>query len=195
MLVKKQNNGLYGFTEAEQDRINNLPGENAIRIEIKSKSPRNVEHHQKYWAGLIGLAFDYWEPTTSMITYEERLQYTGYLKFLEQSGVDSTAIKESIRQYLNTINRNRKNKHRVTPKTKDHLHQWIKLQAGYYDVIQTPVGIRRIPKSISFASMSQEEFNEFYKAAFNVVWEFVLSQFFASEKDAENAVNQLLALT
>lgn len=194
MLVKKQNGGLYGLTEADQEKINNLPPMNPIRIDIKSKSPRNAEHHQKYWAGLIALAFDYWEPTDTMITYEERLQYSGYLKFLEQSGVETSALKTSIHEYLKTINRNRKNKHKAIPKTAEHLHQWVKLQAGYYDVIQTPVGIRRIPKSISFASMSQEDFNEYYKAAFGVIWQYVLSRHFESEEQAENAIGQLLAL-
>jgi|AntDeeMinimDraft_5_1070356.scaffolds.fasta_scaffold09332_1 hypothetical protein len=195
MLVKKQNGGFYGLTEADQEQINNLPNTNPVRVEIKAKSPRNVEHHQKYWAGLLALAFDYWEPTRTMITYEEKLQYSGYLKFLRSQGIDTTAIQESIKQYLSVVDKNRKHKHKVAPKTLEQLHEWVKLQAGYYHVYSTPAGIRRMPMSISFASMRQEEFNAYYKAAFNVIWEFVLQQYFPDEQAAKNAISQLLSLT
>jgi len=42
--------------------------------------------------------------------------------------------------------------------------------------------------------MDQDDFAAFYKAAFSVVWKFILSRTFASEAEAENAIHQLLAL-
>jgi hypothetical protein len=41
--------------------------------------------------------------------------------------------------------------------------------------------------------MDQYEFNDFYKAAFNVCYRFILSRTFENEDQADSAINQLLA--
>jgi len=40
--------------------------------------------------------------------------------------------------------------------------------------------------------MSQDEFGVFYKAAFSVVWRFILSRAFEDDNQAQNAIDQLL---
>jgi hypothetical protein len=57
----------------------------------------------------------------------------------------------------------------------------------------TPGGLKKKALSINFNAMDQYEFNDFYKAAFSVCWQFILSRTFESEGQADNAINQLLA--
>jgi hypothetical protein len=40
--------------------------------------------------------------------------------------------------------------------------------------------------------MDQDQFNDFYKAAFNVCWRFILSRAFEDDNQAQNAIDQLL---
>ena len=47
----------------------------------------------------------------------------------------------------------------------DELLGVCKLRIGHVTVIQTPYGLERWPKSISFATMDETEFNIFYDAA------------------------------
>ena len=45
----------------------------------------------------------------------------------------------------------------------DHFRAVITMKAGYYDAIETDKGTIYLPQSISFASMDQTEFEEYYK--------------------------------
>nr|WP_244896450.1 DUF1367 family protein [Snodgrassella alvi] len=68
------------------------------------------------------------------------------------------------------------------------------MEAGYFNICVTPAGVVKEPKSISFASMDQDEFNAFYKACFNVCWNMILCNRFSSKDEAQQAIDQLLSL-
>lgn len=52
----------------------------------------------------------------------------------------------------------------------NYFYRWMIVQAGYYDVVTYPDGeITKEPKSISFAKMSQSEFEKIYKDMVQVV--------------------------
>ena len=71
---------------------------------------------------------------------------------------------------------------------------WVIVEAGHYDAIQLPDGtLKKHPRSISFASMDECEFQELYKASLDVLWRWILSRSFNSLQEAENAANQLLS--
>lgn len=55
------------------------------------------------------------------------------------------------------------------PTTVEALLGAIKLSTGHYDSITTAKGTFRIPKSINFESMDQEEFNPFYDKAMEII--------------------------
>ena len=74
------------------------------------------------------------------------------------------------------------------------VHKWLVVEAGYFDVLDTPEGLFKIPRSISFKSMDQNEFNHFYKSVFNVAWRHVLSAEFKDEAEAETAINLLQSM-
>src|SRR5689334_22904958 len=47
----------------------------------------------------------------------------------------------------------------------------LKVRTGHVRLIQTPKGVEEIPKSISFAEMSQEEFGKFFDKCLVVITE------------------------
>ena len=67
--------------------------------------------------------------------------------------------------------------------------------AGYYDVVVALNGkVQLKPKSISFAKMDEIEFNNLYRAVFNVIWKKVMIHVQGfTEEQMELAVNQLLS--
>lgn len=46
---------------------------------------------------------------------------------------------------------------------------YILIKAGYVNILDTPKGAMYLPKSISFASMSQDEFEECYNRVVNIL--------------------------
>lgn len=69
------------------------------------------------------------------------------------------------------------------------------IMAGYRDVVVNIKGeVRYEAKSIGFGSMGEEEFQQLYKSAFNVLWNMVLSNVpNMTEEEAQNAVNNMLS--
>lgn len=55
------------------------------------------------------------------------------------------------------------------PITTDGLLGVLKISAGHFEAVQTKDGITKIPKSIAFESMSQDEFEPFYKHAVLII--------------------------
>ena len=54
-------------------------------------------------------------------------------------------------------------------KDKDHLSHYIKLKIGHVDVVQYKGEVIEVPKSISFSSTKQEEFNSFIDKAIDFI--------------------------
>jgi len=73
----------------------------------------------------------------------------------------------------------------------DLFRKYVIVRAGHYEAALTPHGeIRAEPKSISWAKMGEDEFEELYSDALNVI----LKEFLTNWKrgDVENAVNAML---
>jgi len=152
---------------------------------------RNPAFHRRFFA-LLNLAFDYWEPTGGAVSDAERRIVNSYARWLAVCGADAAALMSSADQYLSTIAERRAGRISVC-KSFDAFRAWVVTEAGFYDVIALPDGsCRRTPRSMSFASMDETEFHELYRAAFDVLWRFVLSHAFASPQEAENAAAQLM---
>ncbi|HDU3642326.1 TPA: DUF1367 family protein, partial [Klebsiella pneumoniae subsp. pneumoniae] len=76
----------------------------------------------------------------------------------------------------------------------ESFREWATIQAGFHDEYQMPDGsLRRVAKSISFASMDDSQFNGVYKSVLNVLWNYILRRKFHSPAEAENAASQLLS--
>mgnify|MGYP000043799597 CR=1 FL=1 len=66
----------------------------------------------------------------------------------------------------------------------------IKIRCGHVDVVKTAQGIVEIPKSISFAKMSQTDFREFFERAIEVVCSDILPG--VNSEDLNARVNEML---
>lgn len=71
----------------------------------------------------------------------------------------------------------------------------ITILAGFRELTVNVKGtVRYRAKSISFASMEETEFNDLYKAVFNVCWRMVLHKVNGmTEAVAESAINQMMS--
>jgi hypothetical protein len=94
--------------------------------------------------------------------------------------------------YLHTIGQ-RCAKNVALLKSFEPYRAWVIVEAGYYDTVILPDGLRRrVPKSISFSKMDEDTFRELYKSVFNVLWNFILFRCFRTPEEAENVAAQLL---
>lgn len=194
VMQKGPDGAFHPVTSHDRDAAEKWPVGQGIRVEATQVRPRSLIHHKMYWA-LINLTLDYWEPAGGAFTPQEERIVKLHAQWLDKE-TGGNAVSQISPYFLQELGASRMAKRPETMPKKDAqaLHQWVKEQAGYYDLLLTPDGVRRQPRSINFNAMGQEEFNEFYKAAFSVCWNLALSRPFASEKDAEDAVNQLMSM-
>jgi len=193
IVLIKVNNGFAYATDADREAASSWRLGKPIKVKATEQSARSLKFHQKYWAGLVALTFEYWWPDTGMTTEAERRLIESFCKILDDNGGDGT-IAPLGDQFLATVSQNRAQKQPAVHKTKQALHDWIKEQAGYFEIELTPTGPRKKLKSINFNAMTNEQFEQFYKDAFNVCWRYVLSVQFDNEQDADNAVLKLLSV-
>lgn len=194
LLIKTNNQTLQAATDFDAEILNSFKTGQAVKVKIVMQSARSLPHHRLYFAGLLQLAFDYWEPSGGLIAPSEKATLKKFCKWLDRKSNDSGAIYRAAKVFLNELGLSRAQSIEAPHKSKVDLHNWVKEQAGYYDLVITPSGIRKKVKSINFNKMGQEEFNEFYKKAFSVVWQFILFRTFESEEQAENVINNLLSM-
>jgi hypothetical protein len=194
LLLVKVNNGFAYSTDADRESASSWKIGQAIKISAVMQSKRSLKYHQRYWAGLIAITLEYWEPDTNMTTEGERAlikQFCGVLDGM----TGGTEIAYWGDEFLANLSQKRAQKIQVPHKTSQDLHDWIKDKIGHYDIVMTPSGPKRKLKSINFNAMkSNEEFEDFYKKAFNACWRYVLSLTFKNEQDCNDAVNQLLSV-
>jgi len=189
MLVKVGDNFVLA-TDYDKEASKAIKQGKAFSASLVSNSARSLAHHKLYFGGLVRLVSDYWESDKGLISKYDKQVMSGLVGYVADQGVDTLAISTLVNSYLN--HRSDKIKARLsqienTVGIYDQIHSWLKEEAGYYDVILTPTGTRKELKSINFNAMSQEDFNVFYKKAFSVAWNYVLSKNnFESQKQAEN---------
>lgn len=158
------------------------------------RKPRNSAFHRKFFA-LLNLGFEYWEPTGGAISANERTLVNGYAKYLAKFGGNESALLNAAEEYLELVaNRRITNGSISACKSFDAFRSWVTIEAGHYDAIELPDGtLRKFPRSISFSNMEDLEFQQFYKAALDVIWRWILARIFKSRLEAENAASQLMS--
>lgn len=153
---------------------------------------RNPAFHRRFFA-LLNLGFEYWEPTGGAISSNERKLVTGYAKFLASFAGSEAVLLDAAEQYLDRIADKRAGSISIC-KSYDAYRAWVIVESGHYDAIQLPDGtLRKHPRSIAFANMDETEFQQLYKAALDVLWRWVLSRAFKTQREAENAAAQLMS--
>lgn len=190
-LIKQSSGILIPATAETSDILQSKIRLGAVP-EADFRQLRNPAFHRRFFA-LLNLGFEYWEPTGGAISSNERKLVTGYAKFLASFGGSETTLMDAAEQYLDRIADRRAGSISLC-KSYDAYRSWVIVEAGHYDAIQLPDGtLRRHPRSISFASMDEIEFQQLYRAALDVLWRWILSRAFRSQDEAQNAAAQLMS--
>ncbi|EKO3894346.1 DUF1367 family protein [Vibrio metschnikovii] len=75
----------------------------------------------------------------------------------------------------------------------DVFREQVTILAGFREVTYNLDGSVKVKaKSISFASMDDNEFEKVYSQVLDVVWNKIMSTVFDDKREFENAVNQLM---
>ncbi len=187
-LVKMQSGALAPLCSDDQTIIEKMRIGSVI--ECKFKTMRNPLFHRKFFA-LLSMGFDYWQPTGGTIAPSERKLIENFVKKLAEYGGNAPIFLELASQYLDHVSAKRADIE--TEKSFEAYRKWVISEAGFYSIIVLPNGTtRKEAQSIRFAKMDDAEFAELYKAAFNVLWTYVLSQHFDSQEQANAVVDRLL---
>lgn len=130
--------------------------------------PRNEKFHRKFFV-MLDVAFGAWEPEVETYLPAERDGREGvYISGTNLERIPAVKDKESFREELIIL-------------------------AGFRDAVYyVDGGVRLKAKSISFASMDQDQFEELYSAVANVVLQKVLKTY--SYDDLEQVVERVLRL-
>ncbi|HGY3129298.1 TPA: DUF1367 family protein [Citrobacter freundii] len=191
-LIKHQSGILIPATPETSDVLQSKIKLGAVLV-AEFRQVRNPAFHRRFFA-LLNLGFEYWEPTGGAISSNERKLVSGYAKFLAAFGGNEGALLDAAEQYLEQVASRRITNGISLCKSFDAYRAWVIVEAGHYDAIQLPDGtLRKHPRSIAFANMDETEFQQLYKAALDVLWRWVLSRAFKTQREAENAAAQLMS--
>lgn len=182
MLIAADNDSL--------DALRELPEGKALKGQIVA--PRNEAFHRKVFS-MVQLAHQMWEPTTYLSSVE-RHTVQMLADYLCQNGLNADAVSSLCIGFMQRLD-DKRSERSDFDKSFQAFRNFITVEAGFYDVVITPAGPRKEPKSWSFAKMDEDTFQELYKAIFGVCWSLVLEQRFESPEAAEAAAEQLLNYT
>ncbi|MEI9613174.1 DUF1367 family protein [Atlantibacter hermannii] len=190
-LIKQSSGILIPATPETSDFLHSKCKLGAV-LEADFKKVRNPAFHRRFFA-LLNLGFDYWEPTGGAISSNERRLVNGYARYLAAFGGNESALMDAAEQYLDQVASRRITNGISLCKSFDAYRAWVTIEAGHFDTIQLPDGtLRKHPRSVSFASMDETEFQQLYRAALDVLWRWILSRVFRDQREAENAAAQLM---
>nr|WP_279037749.1 DUF1367 family protein [Snodgrassella alvi] len=194
VAVKAVDNSLRPVAATDADRLKGIKVGQPVKIQVTRQNARSLPHHRLFFGGLLPLAFDYWQPAGGVISPKERDVVLWIAKRLDKFAGNKGIIVTAAEEALNLLAKKRAEKLPVIEKDIDSFRRWLTIEAGYFNICVTPAGVVKEPKSISFASMDQDEFNAFYQACFTVCWNMILCNRFSSEDEAQQAIDQLLSL-
>ncbi|EKO3565450.1 DUF1367 family protein [Vibrio metschnikovii] len=191
-LVRSKTGGLAPLSPEDDEILKRYRVGDVIEFPKLPNKVRNPQFHRKYMA-LLKLGFDYWEPIGGTLCPSENKLLDNYTGFLSELLGYEDVLEECQKAFTTKLREKRSSY--ATEKSFLAYRRWVVVEAGFYSVIMLPNGaIRKEPKSISFANMDDHEFNELYRASFNVIWNQIVRPggYLGSEAEMENVVNQML---
>ncbi|MFL0806728.1 MAG: DUF1367 family protein [Oceanobacter sp.] len=197
--MTKTPSGLLPVIPFDQSKYDGIKMGETVKVTLTAQSERHIRFHNLYFGGLLELAADYFEPRGGLVSREEREFLKNFIRFLEHAaGAEQPGLRRAYGKFMATARASRASKV-AQPELKRHelideLHRWVKEESGLYDVIETPSGCHKRLGSIRFNRMSEEEFDVFFRGAYNVIWRFLLSRKFKTQEEFDNILNQLMAV-
>ncbi|SFI69914.1 Protein of unknown function [Pseudomonas guineae] len=179
--------GLVPATEADREQVQKLKAGQTVHG--KFTRMRNAKFHGKFFS-MLDLAYDYWEPKGGLIPRQELRGIQGLAKYFEDLNQRPGQLQVAVGEYLKKLETDRAERFPAVDKSREAFREWVTIEAGHYNLVQTPEGIRREAKSISWAAMDDTAFEPLYRDVFNACWRLVLSAHFETETDAMAAAEQ-----
>jgi hypothetical protein len=194
--VVRVHDGLKPLSQADIEILEGFKIGQGLSVKVKKVNDRSLQHLRLYWGGLVELVAQHWGGSQGLIPKSDKSLMMGLVEFVAAQGHDTIAISTLINAYLSDRAeriRDRIPEFEKAVTMRDKVHQWLKEEAGYCDIVLTPTGITKRVKSINFNTMkTQEEFNVFYKKVFSVAWRYVFSRAnFKDEREAEDMAMRL----
>jgi hypothetical protein len=181
-------NGLVGATDADRELISKLKYGATVHGDFKKM--RNAKFHGKFFA-LLTLAFDYWEPVGGLIPRQELRGIHGLARYFEEINGRPGQLTNAVQAYIDQLEQDRMQRFPVVEKSREAFREWVTVEAGHFTLVQTPAGIEKRPKSISWAKMDDVAFEALYKDVFATCWRLVLQSHFETEAEAMSAADLL----
>lgn len=179
----KQGRALLPAKDSDAEAIDKLKRGEVYKAAVTA--PRNLKMHRKFFA-LLNETFQHWEPS-GMIADVERQTTERFGRFLVKHGVSDDAVNSLKSAFFAELEFARQ--HTNAERCFESFREWITIESGFYNVIATPAGPRKIAKSISFANLDQVDFMNVYKQVLNTCWMLCLSKVY---KDQEQLAEALL---
>lgn len=180
--------GLVPATEADRELVSKWKAGQVVHG--KFTKMRNARFHGKFFA-MMDLAWEYWEPKGGLVPRQELRGILGLAKFFEAQSGKPGQLSEAVSAYIAGLESTRAERFPVVDKSREAFREWVTVEAGHFDLVQTPDGVRKVAKSISWAAMDDTAFEPLYRDVFAACWRLVLSAHFDSEADAMAAAEML----
>lgn len=181
----------HGFVPAsEADREVMAKWKLGQVIHGEFRKMRNAKFHGKFFA-MLDLAWEYWEPNGGLVPQQELRGIRGLQRYFEQASGRPGQLSDAVSAYIADLERDRKERFPAVEKSRESFREWVTIEAGHYELVQSPAGVKKVRKSISWSSMDDADFEALYRDVFNVCWRTVLMAHFESEADAMAAAERL----
>ena len=196
--MQRQGDGFFPAEEIDRQCLSSYQDNQPVLIEISKVTQRDMDRHRKYWGGLVKLVAQHWEPKNKLVLKYERSVLNQMIDFVTNQGQPTDALSVVIDAFIGYRVKQAQALHieHSAKEVLESIHEWIKEEAGYFDLVVTPTGVKRKVRSISFAKMpSQEAFEEFYSKAFDVAWRYVLVNVgYKSQEEAQEMALRMLSM-
>lgn len=176
IFLCKQGKALIPYTDSDAEAVSKLKNEQIYKADIVA--PRNLQFHRKLFA-LLNLAYEYWQPD-SMVSEVEKQTVSNLKKYMAHHGVTSEAIDALCYGFLQHLESHRQEYD--TGKDFETFREYVTVKAGFFQTVVTPSGLRKVPKSISFAKMDEADFSNYYRQVLNVCWQLCLHRVFENQQ-------------
>lgn len=188
LALIRTSHGLVPATDADGETIQSWKFGQVVHG--KFTRMRNAAFHRKFFA-LLDLAWDYWEPVGGLVPRQELRGIHGLAKFFEQASGKPGQLSDAVAAYIAQIESERAERFPSVDKSREAFREHITIEAGHFNLVRTPDGVRKEAKSISWAAMDEDAFSALYRDVFNACWRLVLSAHFESEEAAMSAADQV----
>lgn len=173
--------GLVPATEADRELVSKWKAGQVVHG--KFTRMRNAKFHGKFFA-MLDLAWEYWEPKGGLIPRQELRGIWGLAGYFERLNNRPGQLRAATQAYIDKLEAERAERFPAVDKSREAFREWVTIEAGHFHLVQTPDGIRKEAKSISWANMDDTAFEPLYRDVFNACWRLVLSAHFETEADA-----------